>query len=193
MKRTRVLSGAGGGFTLLEVLVSLAVLGILLVSVFSITIETYAFIGDTEVDFAAQSEANQAFSRMTEILRKSGRNTAGGATFPRLANLGTELEFRVLRDLDGNGFPYSASTGQREWGPTVYRIRRDVGGNLRVFDGQTPVWHLCRYAVQVNFTTNLQDPTLQLNEIGVTLRTRKVTKRNEPIEFTLTGTIDMRN
>src|SRR2546422_657548 len=143
------------GFTMVEVIVSLAVLAILLTSVFSITVETYAFIGDTDVDYAAQNEANTAFERMTEILRKSGWSTAGGVSYPLVAAAGKELQFRVLRDLDGNGIPTNATTGDLEWGPTVYRIFRDAVGNLRVYNGATPVWHLCRYSTSITY---LQPP-----------------------------------
>jgi len=191
MKRQRRIRDSG--FTLIEVMVSLAVLGILLVSVFSITIETYAFIGDTDVDHSAQTEANQALTRMTEILRKSGWNSAGGVNYPRVTGGGQELEFRVLRDLDGNGYPFDAATGELEWGAKVYRIRVDSSGSLRVFDGATPVWHLARYVDDVDFTTYIEDNTLQLKEIGVFLKTRKLTKRGDPIEFSIAGTIDMRN
>jgi prepilin-type N-terminal cleavage/methylation domain-containing protein len=184
---------APGGFTLVEVMVSLGVLGILLVSVFSITVETYAFIGNTDIDFTAQNEANQGFSRMTEILRKSGWNTAGATSYPRVLNGGNDLEFRTLKDLDGNGYGFAKATGELEWGPNVYRIRLDGAGNLRVFLGADPVWHLARYVTRVTFTTYLQDPTLQINEIGVTLQARKLTRRGDPIDFSISGSIDMRN
>jgi len=181
------------GFTLLETMISLVVLGILVVSVFSITIETYAYIGHTDVDYAAQAEATQSLARMTEILRKCGRSTLAGVEYPRITGGGSELEFRILKDLDGNGYPFSAATGEPEWGTTIYSVRIDGGGNLRVFNGTNPVWHLCRHADQITFSTYRNDPLLQLNEIGVTLRTRKFTQRGEPIDFTISGTIDMRN
>ncbi len=181
------------GFTLIEMMISLAILGILLVSVFSITIETYAYIADTEVDYSTQAEANQALDRMSEILRKCGWNSAGGLNYPRVTGGGTELQFRVLRDLDGNGFPYSATTGELEWGPMVYTIRQDGGGNLRVFNNTGPVWHLARYVNSISFATYNENPALHLREVQVTLQTRKMTKGGAPIDFSLVGTVDMRN
>ncbi|MGH9360370.1 MAG: hypothetical protein ACRD2T_00525, partial [Thermoanaerobaculia bacterium] len=169
------------------------VLGILLVSVFSITIETSAFIGDTETDYSVQGETHQALARMTEILRKSGWNQAGGVSYPRVLAGGKELEFRVLRDLDGNGFPFDAATGELEWGAKVYRIRLDGGNNLRVFDAAGPVWHLGRYVESVSFATHNEDSSLQIREIAVNIQTRKLTKRGEPLSFALAGSIDMRN
>src|SRR5262245_35212577 len=144
MKMTRTT-----GLTILEMSISLLVLGIILASVFSIAVDTYSFVADNEVDFSAQNEANQAFSRLAEILRKSGWNTSGGITYPRVMAGGAELEFRVLRDLDGNGYPFDAVTGGLEWGPVVYSIRADAGGTLSVYDGQDSIWHLARYVNQV--------------------------------------------
>jgi prepilin-type N-terminal cleavage/methylation domain-containing protein len=182
-----------GGFTLIETLVSLGILGVLLVSVFSIAGETYSYIADTDVDYAAQNEANLALSRMTELLRKSGWSTLSGVSYPRPIAGGAELEFRVIRDLDGNGVPLSAATGEIEWGPKVYRIRRDANGNLRVYDGATPVWHLGRYVTSVSFATYAQDLSLQAKELSVALETRKVTRQGNPIDYSLSASIDMRN
>jgi prepilin-type N-terminal cleavage/methylation domain-containing protein len=181
------------GFTLLEMAISLAILSLLLGSVFSITFETCSFLGDNEVDSGAQAEATQAFDRMTEILRKCGWNTAAGTTYPRAIGGGSGLEFRVLRDLDGNGYSFSAATGEPEYGAKVYSIHLDGAGNLGVYDGATPVWHLARRVQTVSFATYLEDPSLQMKEIRVSVLARKMTKRGEPIDFQLVGSIGMRN
>jgi prepilin-type N-terminal cleavage/methylation domain-containing protein len=181
------------GFTLVETIVSLTVLGVLLVSAFSIAVETYAYVADTDVDYAAQGEATQAFTRLTEILRKTGWNTVGGVTCPQVLAGGSQFQFRVMRDLDGNGYAFADKTGDREWGPKIYAVRLDAQGNLRIFDGTTPVWHLARYTTSIAFATYLQDPTLGIQEIRVTVQTRKFTRRGNPLDYSLSGTIDMRN
>jgi prepilin-type N-terminal cleavage/methylation domain-containing protein len=181
------------GFTLLEMTISLGVIAILLASVFSIIHETYAFIGSVEADFGVQDEANQSFQRMTEVLRKCGWSTLAGVDYPRVTNGGAELEFRVLRDLDGNGYPFDAATGALEFSPVVYRIRVDGNGNLRVYNGAVPVWHLCRYVDSIQFQTVYQDPALQMKEIRITIRTRKMDRRGDPVEYSLIGSINMRN
>jgi len=182
------------GLTLLEMMISLAVLSIMITSMFSIAVQSYAFIGDNEADFGAQNEATQAFERMTEILRKCGWNTsADHVTYPRVLNQGKELQFRVLSDLDGNGYAFKEGTGELEWSSTIYRIVMDGKGSLRVFAGDDPIWHLCRHIRNVNFETYLQNNSLQMREISVSVETERMTRRSRPVSFTLSGTIDMRN
>lgn len=182
------------GFTLLEMMISLAVISLLLTTVFSITLETCSFVGDNDVDFAAQNEANQGFERMTELIRKCGWSTLGGVSYPRVTGGGKVLQFRVLRDLDGNGFAYSQATGLLEWSPEVYSIQADAKGDLRVFDASLkPLWHLCRHIQNLTFETHNENGTLQLKEIRVNLGTRKTNKRGEIFEFSILGSIVMRN
>jgi prepilin-type N-terminal cleavage/methylation domain-containing protein len=181
------------GFTLIEMMVSLAVLCLLFGTIFSIVHETFNAIGDNEADVSAQAEANAAFERLTEVLRESGWNVGAGVTYPRVLAGGSELEFRVLKDLDGNGYPFSESTGELEFGPKVYRIRSDGSGNLRIFDGATPVLHLCRGVRALTFATYLQDPTLQMREIRVNVETRKTGRRGDFFDSAAAGSIDMRN
>jgi len=182
-----------GGFTLLEMMISLGVISILLASVFSIIHETFTFIGNVDADFGVQDEANQSFHRMTEILRKCGWSTLAGVDYPNVTNGGSELEFRVLRDLDGNGYPFNATTGALEFSPVVYRIRQDASGNLRVFNGAVPVWHISRNVDSIAFQTYIQDGSLQMKEIRTTIHTRKLDRRGVPVEFSLIGSINMRN
>jgi len=181
------------GFTLVEVAVSLAILCLIFGAVFSITAETFAFIGDNDTETGVQAEADQALDRMTEVLRKSGWCTIGGVTYPRVLDDGSALEFRVLRDLDGNGYPFAAATGDKEYGPAVYRIAVDGSGNLRILNGSFPVWHLCRHVGEIRFETYLQNPALQMKEIRTTVAVRKETRRGDQLECTLAGSIHMRN
>jgi prepilin-type N-terminal cleavage/methylation domain-containing protein len=181
------------GHTLLEVVIAVAVMSVLLASVLSIATETYAAVGENEANVTAQSEAVQGMDRLTEVLRKCGWSTAGGGTYPRVLAGGTELEFRVLRDLDGNGYPFSAATGEPEYSPTVYRVALDGHGNLRIHANGIPVWHLCRKVIAASFATYLEDPSLQMREIRVDLQTRVFTRRGVPIDGSVVGSINMRN
>jgi prepilin-type N-terminal cleavage/methylation domain-containing protein len=182
------------GFTLLEMMISLAVISLLLTTVFSITLETYSFVGDNDVDFAAQNEANQGFERMTELIRKCGWSTLLGVNYPRVIGGGKVLQFRMLRDLDGNGYAFSQATGLLEWSPQVYSLQVDAKGDLRVFDAaMNPLWHLCRHVQNLTFETHVENGTLQLKEIRVNLGTRKTNKRGETFEFSILGSIVMRN
>ena len=178
---------------MIEVVISLAVMAILLVSVFSITVETSAFVANNDTDAAVQAEVQQGMNRLTELLRKCGWNTAAGTTYPRVTSSGNALQFRRLQDLDGNGYPFDAATGGLEWAATVYEIRVDGSGNLQVFAGGAPVWHLCRFVSDVDFATYLEVSSLALREIQVTVRTQRLNRRGETLGATLSGTVDMRN
>src|ERR1041385_6908806 len=151
------------GFTVVEVLVALSLFALMVGSMLSITFETYASIGDVEADFSAQTETNLAYDRLAEVLRKSGPSSLAGVDYPRVTAGGNELEFRVLRDLDGNGYAFSATTGEAEWSPDVYRVARDPDGTLRVYRGNVPVWHIARHIQAVSFQTYLQDPALEVS------------------------------
>ena len=167
------------GFAILETVTSLGAVGMLLVSVFTIAFETYAYLAGADVQYAAENEASQTLSRMTELLRKSGWSTLAGVTYPRAVAGGAELEFRVRKDLG--------------WSPKVYRIRRDANDNLRVYDGESPIWHLGRHVTSITFATHHEDVTLAERELGVALQTQRLTPKGDPIGCSLSGSIDMRN
>jgi hypothetical protein len=114
--------------------------------------------------------------------------------YPRVIGGGKVLQFRMLRDLDGNGYAYSQATGLLEWSPQVYSIQVDAKGDLRVFDAAlNPLWHLCRHVQNLSFETHVENGALQLKEIRVNLGTRKANKRGESFEFSILGSIVMRN
>lgn len=183
------------GFTLVEAVISLAVMSTLMVSVLSIATDMTIFSRNADAQSGVQADADQAFTRLTEILRKSGWSELGGTDYPRVISGGTELEFRILRDVDGNGYGFNASTGELEWGNEVYRVARDASTNtLYVYapDG-TPAWHLARHVTLVDFATYKQDSTLNIKEISVIVATERQNARGDPISFETTGSIQMRN
>lgn len=185
---------AAHGFTLVEVVTAMALLTVLVVSVLAIATETSVFVSDTETDYSVQAEANRAYTRMAEVLRKSGWNTAGGITYPRVISAGAALEFRGLRDLDGNGHAFNATTGELEWSPLVFTIRLDESTNtLGIYSGTQLVRTLGRHIQRVGFATYLQNNTLHLKEIQVTIETERSTRRGDPLTYASTSSIYMRN
>lgn len=168
------------GLSLVEVGVSLSVFSILLVSVFSIAVETSNFIGDTDVDHSVRTEVGRVYGRLSEVLRKSGWNELGAVEYPRVTKGGKELEFRLLRDLDGNGHAFDSSTGQLEWSPTIYSVRLDgTTGVLAVYDDQDQVFLLGRHIEDVDFATYIQDNSLHLKEIQVSITASRTTRRGD--------------
>ena len=183
------------GFTLLEAIISMAVVATLMVSVLSIATDMTIFSRNADAHSGIQADADQAFGRLAEILRKSGWSDLAGTTYPRVLAGGAQLQFRILADADGNGFNFDAVTGELEWSTQIYRVARDPSSNtLYVYapDG-TRVWHLARHVTLVDFATYLQDSTLNINEVSVTIATEREDARGQPIGFETAGSIHMRN
>ncbi len=183
------------GFTLLEAVISMAVVTTLMVSILSIATDMTIFSRNADAQSGIQADADQAFGRLAEILRKSGWSDLTGTTYPRVIAGGAELEFRILGDTDGNGFAFDAITGELEWSAQIYRIARDSSNNtLYVYapDG-TEAWHLARHVTLVDFATYLPDSTLNINEISVTITTEREDPRGNTIGFETAGSIHMRN
>lgn len=181
------------GFTLIETSVSVAVLGVLLTSAFSITLETMSFWGDNETDTALQSEAHRTLERMTDLLRKSGRTRIGGVEYPRVVMGGKGLQFAMLTDLDGNGYAFDSATSALEWSNVVYTIRRNAEGSVQVYQGVNPVYYLGRFTQSVGFRTIRENPALNIKEIQVALDFVRVTKSGASLSYFVNGSIHMRN
>ncbi|MBI4606503.1 MAG: hypothetical protein HY721_31445 [Planctomycetes bacterium] len=184
---------ASAGLTFVEAAISLAVLGLLLSTAFAITVETSSFLRDSDDEVTVQTEADRAFQRIFEVLRKSGRVTLGGLTYPRVTGGGAELEFRVLADLDSNGFAFDAATGALEWDPAVYTLKVDAGGDFGVYDGGTKVYSLGRHIAGLRFETIAQDATLHLREVRITFEARKPTDKGFDAVHAVSASVHMRN
>lgn len=181
------------GFTLIEVSISMGVFAVLLASVFSIAVETSSFLGETDADVAVQMEGNRAFTRLAEILRKSGRVDIAGVTYPRVTNGDSELQFRILADRDGNGYAFEEGTGLLEWDDRVFTVAADSEGNLDVYDGANKVYALGRYASGLRFQTIAENNALHLKEIQVEFQASKQAPSGATAIFPVKGSIHMRN
>jgi prepilin-type N-terminal cleavage/methylation domain-containing protein len=187
-------SAAARGFSLLELVVRLAIFSILAVTVFSITVETSAFLGDQDSDLQMQIDADRAFQKLAELLRKSGWVTEAGVTYPLVESGGAALEFKILKDLDGNGYAFDSDTGDIEWDPRVFTVKRNTATDvLSVYNGNTRVLDLSRHIVGIDFFTYFEDPSLGLKEIRVSIVARRQTHRGDPISFTRSSSIFLRN
>ena len=184
----------GDGFTVLEVAVSMTIIALLIGSLFSITVETSTFLRDNDADTMLQQEAQRTVDKFTEILRKCGRVDAGGGlTYPLVANGGTELQFRVLADLDGNGYDYNESSGAVEWGPRIYTARADAAGNLDIYEGALRVYALGRFVNNLRFETVAENPVLNLKEVRVRFDARRAAPSGYIATYPVDTSIHMRN
>jgi len=182
------------GMTLIEVSIAVALGAILSGVVLSIGVETLKFASYADEDFIAQVDANRGFDRVSEVLRKTGWNTQGVDTYPRVIEDGAAIEFRLLVDLDGNGFSFDGETGDLEWSNAVFTIRRQADGTLGIFDqGGNCIWLCTRSIASVTFTTSIEDPSLHYQEIRITIVGSRVTTDGSTLEYTADGSIYMRN
>lgn len=187
-------SRTGSGFTIVEVAVSLAVLAMIFTTVFSVTVETARFLSENDTSTTLQVEGQRSLERLTEVLRKSGRVTEGGVTYPRVVAGGAGIEFRVLSDLDGNGYAFDAGTGDLEWSPVVYTAGLDGNGNFGVFDPTgVQVYSLGRFINNLRFETIAENSTVHFREIRVSFEARGPAISGYDMAFPFNGSIHMRN
>lgn len=183
------------GYTLLEMTIALVVTMSLIVSVLTIGAETVRFTSYADQDFTVQYEANRAFARISELMRKTGWSTQGTETYPQIPAGSDEVHFRLLEDIDGNGYPFDATTGDLEWGTDVYYIALNPTlETLFVYDAaDNPVWTLGRYVQSVTFETVVEDSNLHFKELRVTVNCSRLANDGVPIDYTAAGSVHMRN
>jgi len=187
-------SSERSGFTVLEVAVSMTIIVLLIGSMFSVTVETSAFLRDNDADSMLQLEAQRTVDKFTEILRKCGRVDAGGGiTLPLVVNGGRELQFRVLADLDGNGYAYNEGTGAVEWGARLYTARADASGNLAIYEGATRIYPLGRFVNNLRFETVAENPALHLKEVRIRFDARRAAPSGYIASYSVDTSIHMRN
>jgi type II secretory pathway pseudopilin PulG len=163
------------GITLLETMVSCAILAICLTTLGTLATETLTFLRSNDVEAVVEIEGGRAMERLTDTLRKSGRvDVGGGVVYPRAVTGGTALQFLVLADLDGNGYAFDATTGSVEWAATVFTARVDTQGNFNIYDDTGNVaYSLGRFVRNLTFTTNAENPALGLKEVEVVFQTQR--------------------
>ncbi len=182
------------GLTIIEMTIAVVILSLLVATVLNITTDVMAFANYAETQFVAQSEANRAFQRISEIVRKVGWSTVAAVNYPQVSADRSELRFRLLSDLDGNGFPFDGTSGDLEWSDQILTIRRDAAAEaLYVYNGAIIRWTLGRHVESVSFETFREDPSLGLRELRVTVVARMETRDGNEMRHTATGSIYMRN
>lgn len=181
------------GLSLVEAVISVAIVTLLLTSVLSIAIESVSLLADTEVDYLVQIEGDRALSRITEILRKSGRVEEKGIPYPRVLAGGGVLEFRLPGDIDGDGRPFDEKTTAVEWSPHVFSMQVGPDGTLAVHRSGTEVYAIAHDVRFLRFATARENPKLHLEEIAVDVEIQKSLETGDDVVFSLSGSAHMRN
>jgi type II secretory pathway pseudopilin PulG len=184
---------AQSGFTLVEVAISLTVFILLVASLFGLSTQMTAFAGASDLDFSVQVEGSRATERMTEVLRKSGRVTSGGVTYPRVVEGGSALEFRLLADLDLNGYAFAQESGDLEWDPRVFTLSADEDGDLRVVAGGVPLYSVARNVSALRFETAVEDSALDLRELSFSFEVRRDSGKGYDAVHSVEAVVWMRN
>ncbi len=131
------------GMTLLEIMVSVAVLSLVLAMLFTLATMLGNAVSTQEAKIATEGEARTAMMRLVRDLRQSARMSIDWSTLPS-----TTLTYQVAVDLDGNGYAVDA-VNDLELSPprTVGRDLTDVNDDgvtndqLIVSDGASvQVW-----------------------------------------------------
>ncbi len=182
-----------GGFSLLEAVVSIAILAVLVTGIFTITVESMSLLGDVEAEYVVQIEIDRALGRLFAILHKTGRVKEKRVQYPRVSDGGATLEFRLSDDLDGDGYPFDRETAAIEWSPHVFSIKRDASANLSVYRSGTKVYTIARHVRFLRFETVTENPALHLNEISIDLEIRKYRETKRDVVFSLSESAHMRN
>jgi len=182
-----------GGFTFVEMAIAMTVFAILLASVLGIAFETSSFVRDSDNDVSVILDGNRAAERFQDILRKSGRVTLGGVSYPRVTGGGAELELRLLMDVDGNGYAFDAATGALEWNGAIFTLRGDASGNLDVYQGGTVVHRLGEHIQNLRFETIAENAALALREVRMVCESRKPTGKGFDAVQTVDVHVHMRN
>ncbi|MEM7261552.1 MAG: prepilin-type N-terminal cleavage/methylation domain-containing protein [Planctomycetota bacterium] len=192
--RQSPLPSRSAGFTIVEMTMVIAISAILIAVALTVGAETLKYTAYAQDDFSVQHEANRAYNRITEVLRKTGWSTDATETYPRVIDGGAALELRLLDDLDGNGWPFSGTSGDLEWGSEIYTIRREADGTVAIFDNtDTVVWTCGRLIESISFETVIQEPSLHFQEVRITILATRTTADGVPLSFTAAGSVHMRN
>lgn len=182
-----------GGFTLLETVISISILGVIVTSFFTITLESMSLLDDTEADYAVQTEADRALSRIVAILHKTGRVKEKRAQYPRVTGGGAAVEFRLPDDLDGDGHPFDAETAALEWNPHVFSIKRDTNGTVSLYRSGAEIYTIANNVRFLRFETVAENPALHLKEVSIVLEIRKTRKTGHDEVCSLSGSAHIRN
>ncbi len=107
------------GFTLLELMVAVAILTMVMGTIFAIGIGFANAAEVQEIKITTTDEARRAFLFLTPILRQASRETINWDEIP-----GDSITFRAATDVSGNGFAVDEN-GEIELGPPI-TIQRDI-------------------------------------------------------------------
>jgi hypothetical protein len=177
---------------LLEAMIALGAMASLVVFLLSLAVETSGFVAVTDSDLSVQEEAQRALSRLSSVLRKSGRAVVDETSFPAVEDEGQSLKFRLPLDTNGDGSTFDPLTGERTWSTKVYSVKT-VQSALGIYDGSALLLELARGVTSIQFTTMAEDASLPLTVVNVEFTLRRSTGRGFNVEQKVSASIHLRN
>lgn len=108
-----------------------------------------------------------------------------------------EIGYKIPTDVDGDGSPTSAATGEIEWSPNdiSFVIVTTANGinQLQRWDGNTCTDVVANYVERITFDTVRTDPTIDWNGVVVTVYLARPTPRGVWLQTQLSTVVKMRN
>ncbi len=108
-----------------------------------------------------------------------------------------EIVFRRLTDLDGNGYPFAANTGDLEWGAEEfsYYVVEDASGNPQlVRESSTGAFRIIgRNVEKVVVDVISYDPTVLYNQIVIVVYMIEQLPDGSTLRVGVEGTVNLRN
>jgi len=108
-----------------------------------------------------------------------------------------EIVFKQAEDVDGDGYPTDAATGEIEWSDDEISYVLVTGAHgvnelqRRVNAGSAAL--IARHVERVTFDSYLTDPAVGFNQIRIRLHLRRQTASGKTVRAFLTATATMRN
>ena len=162
--------------------------------------DTQSYVATAEKSQSAREQAHKLFEKISDVLRRTGRNASAGQSYPTTLGDNTQLHYNRRVDLDGNGYFFDDSSAAVEWGSTIYTIRRTVPTDNRednvvyIFDQESqPLALLGRYCTVLEFSSQEENHQLGWGEVKVTIRTTYVDAHGVSQDYEFAGTVFMRN
>lgn len=169
------------GFTLLEMMIAVAIISLLMVSALSIATDTSMLAADNQVQYDVQAECNRTFDRFREFLQPSGVSVDEyDQEYPALDEDGNFI-FRLPEEGDGEIF--------WEAEPYIVLLKGSTAG---VYSEDELLRVLGNLIKTIELKTVKEDNTLQPNEVRLRVVTEKQS-RGELVSYERTSTIFMRN
>lgn len=204
------------GHSLLEMTCVVGLLSFVTLALFPLfsTANTLFDAGDAKADI--EEQGRRALMSISAEIKEAGyvTDSVTGASYPYIFSDGAaagrfaayshstpsqcrEIVFRMVKDLDGDGFKTDSASGDIEWGADEISYLLVAGADgvnrleRRVNNGSPRI--VARFVERVRFDDSGTDSSIPYGQIRVTLEMKKVSPEGRAIRTTYSTLVRMRN